>query len=71
MIRHKSSQSLLTKSQRLCSQEDEVFAKRVNQGEKAFHSAILKIRWAQFSLLDLYVNYILYVSYSEWQLALV
>ena len=32
-IRHKSSQSLLTKGQRLCSQEDEVFAKRVNQGK--------------------------------------
>ena len=32
-IRHKSSQSLLTKSQRLCSQEDEIFAKHVNQGK--------------------------------------
>ena len=32
-IRHKSSKNILTKSQRLCSQEDEVFAKCVNQGE--------------------------------------
>ena len=32
-IRHKSSQSVLTKSQLLCNQEDEVFAKHVNQGK--------------------------------------
>ena len=51
-IRYKLSQSLLTKSQRLCGQEDIVFAKRVNQG-KALHTAILKIRWAQFFFLDL------------------
>ena len=35
-IRHKSSQSLLTKSQRLCSQEDEVFVNCVNQGKNYF-----------------------------------
>ena len=51
-IRYKLSHSLLTKSQRLCGQEDVVFAKCVNQG-KALHTAIFKIRWAQFFFLDL------------------
>ena len=36
-IRHKSSQSLLTKSQRLCCQEDEVFVKGGNQGKIISH----------------------------------
>ena len=49
---YKLSQSLLSKSQRLCGQEDVIFAKRINQG-KALHTAILKIRWAQFFFLDL------------------
>ena len=64
-IRHKSSQSLLTKSQRLCSQEDEIFAKRVNQGKKYSIPRYLRLDGPCFFslILDLYVNYILYVSY--------
>ena len=40
-------------SQRLCSQEDEVFAKRVNQGKKFFFTAILKFGGPSFFFLDL------------------
>ena len=51
-IRYKLSQSLLTKSKWLCSQEDVVFAKRINQG-KALHTAYLGLDGPSFFSLDL------------------
>ena len=51
-IRYKLYQSLLTKSQRLCSQEDEVFAKRINQGKKHFIPRYLRLDGPSFFFLD-------------------
>ena len=49
-IRHKSSQSLLTKSQRLCSQEDEVFRETRKSRENYFILRYLKLDGPSFFL---------------------
>ena len=51
-IRYKLSQSLLTKGQRLCGQEDLVFAKRVNQGKHSI-PRYLRLDGPSFFFLDL------------------